>query len=306
MKKHLLIIATIVVLLLGLMTVIACNGLPPQVIKPGNSPSDGINPGNNQGDALNYETLLAYAQELGFEGSLEDLINACKGDNAYEIARKNFNYKGTVEEWLQSLVGAAGKDGISPTIGDNGNWWIGDIDTGVKAEGTGYQYLKLDDGDYYIAVGSFSRLSVLDIPSSYNKHDVVGIEEEGFLSSKALKEVSIPSSIEWIGKDAFPSTLTKVNYDGSCKDWADIVIEKPNAALLYAEIVFKTPHNYVDGVCTICGESYINLEHEILIIEKQSDDYVVTGVKNTTFTEVTIPSFVTKSPKAYSIIATIW
>ena len=28
-----------------------------------------------------------------------------------------------------------GKDGITPHIGANGNWWIGETDTGVKAEG---------------------------------------------------------------------------------------------------------------------------------------------------------------------------
>ena len=31
--------------------------------------------------------------------------------------------------------GADGKDGLTPYIGENGNWWIGDEDTGVKAEG---------------------------------------------------------------------------------------------------------------------------------------------------------------------------
>ena len=29
-----------------------------------------------------------------------------------------------------------GKDGLTPTIGENGNWFIGTVDTGVKAEGT--------------------------------------------------------------------------------------------------------------------------------------------------------------------------
>ena len=28
-----------------------------------------------------------------------------------------------------------GKDGITPHIGDNGNWWIGDKDTGIAATG---------------------------------------------------------------------------------------------------------------------------------------------------------------------------
>ena len=32
--------------------------------------------------------------------------------------------------------GAAGKDGTTPHIGDNGNWYIGETDTGVKAAGT--------------------------------------------------------------------------------------------------------------------------------------------------------------------------
>ena len=33
--------------------------------------------------------------------------------------------------------GEKGKDGLTPYIGDNGNWWIGEEDTGVKASGDG-------------------------------------------------------------------------------------------------------------------------------------------------------------------------
>lgn len=35
----------------------------------------------------------------------------------------------------QGEVGAPGADGITPHIGDNGNWWLGDTDTGVPASG---------------------------------------------------------------------------------------------------------------------------------------------------------------------------
>ena len=31
--------------------------------------------------------------------------------------------------------GASGKDGNTPFIGENGNWWIGDTETGIKAPG---------------------------------------------------------------------------------------------------------------------------------------------------------------------------
>lgn len=36
------------------------------------------------------------------------------------------------------------KDGETPFIGENGNWWIGDIDTGVKAGGSGGGSVEVD------------------------------------------------------------------------------------------------------------------------------------------------------------------
>ena len=56
-----------------------------------------------------------------------------------------------------TFVVTNGKDGKTPYIGDNGNWWIGETDTGVKAKGdkgdkgdqgeTGQQGPKGDKGD---------------------------------------------------------------------------------------------------------------------------------------------------------------
>ena len=40
------------------------------------------------------------------------------------------------------INGKNGTDGITPTIGENGNWWIGDTDTGVSVQGD-----KGDKGD---------------------------------------------------------------------------------------------------------------------------------------------------------------
>lgn len=44
----------------------------------------------------------------------------------------------------QFLKGDQGDPGISPTVGDNGNWWIGDIDTGVPSCPT----LNIEFGSY--------------------------------------------------------------------------------------------------------------------------------------------------------------
>lgn len=48
------------------------------------------------------------------------------GKSAYEIAVEN-GFQGTEQEWLDSLKGQ------TPYIGENGNWIIGNIDTGIPA-----------------------------------------------------------------------------------------------------------------------------------------------------------------------------
>ena len=49
-----------------------------------------------------------------------------QGKSAYEIALDN-GFEGSEAEWLESLKG------VSPHIGENGNWFIGDVDTGASA-----------------------------------------------------------------------------------------------------------------------------------------------------------------------------
>lgn len=57
------------------------------------------------------------------------------GKSAYDIAVSQ-GFEGSEEEWIESLRGVAGDngaDGSTPYIGENGNWWIGDTDTGVSS-----------------------------------------------------------------------------------------------------------------------------------------------------------------------------
>lgn len=84
-------------------------------------------------DSISMNTVYAYATELGFTGALDDLIEAFKGASAYEVAVEN-GYKGTSAEWLASLVGAKGDDGAAPEI-IGGYWYVGGVNTGVKATG---------------------------------------------------------------------------------------------------------------------------------------------------------------------------
>lgn len=41
----------------------------------------------------------------------------------------------TYEEWLASIKGEKGEDGVTPHVGDDGYWWIGSKRTDVKAQG---------------------------------------------------------------------------------------------------------------------------------------------------------------------------
>lgn len=52
------------------------------------------------------------------------------GKSAYEIAVQN-GYSGSEQQWIESLVG---KPGDTPYIGSDGNWYVGAIDTGVRAK----------------------------------------------------------------------------------------------------------------------------------------------------------------------------
>jgi hypothetical protein len=53
-------------------------------------------------------------------------LKGVDGKSAYEIAVEN-GFLGNEEEWLNSL------HGITPHIGENNNWFIGELDTGVLA-----------------------------------------------------------------------------------------------------------------------------------------------------------------------------
>ena len=66
-----------------------------------------------------------------------------RGKSAYEIAKEN-GFDGTEAEWLASLKGAPGapgtngkdgEDGETPYVGENGNWYIGEDDTGKPSRG---------------------------------------------------------------------------------------------------------------------------------------------------------------------------
>ena len=93
-----------------------------------------------------YEVHLYYeklneASVTGIDKFYLDFCNAfilvdltCKEDTGFESESPSINLKGVIER------NRDGKDGLTPSIGENGNWWIGDVDTGKPSRGKAFEY----------------------------------------------------------------------------------------------------------------------------------------------------------------------
>ena len=85
-------------------------------------------------DVVTYALLKKYVQSsLAGAGALKGE----EGKSAYQLAQKN-GFSGTEQEWLNSLKGEAGQ---TPSIGVNGNWFLGNTDTGISAGTKDYNQL---------------------------------------------------------------------------------------------------------------------------------------------------------------------
>lgn len=73
------------------------------------------------------------------DGSVSDEQIAAAVNDALELAKESGEFKGDPgpagPQGEPGPAGATGTDGLTPYIGENGNWWIGEEDTGVSAGG---------------------------------------------------------------------------------------------------------------------------------------------------------------------------
>ena len=141
------------------------------------------------------------------------------------------NNGGTLEysDWLLSIKGKKGdpgepgqkgengvdgKDGVdgqTPYIGNNGNWWIGDTDTGVSAYLSSqtdsdnleeFQFYLLNDGTYGIGAGGAKYLDEIVIPDTYKGRPVTKIVDEGFYGAN-IKSIKLGNNIKYLGNYSF-------------------------------------------------------------------------------------------------------
>ena len=99
------------------------------------------------GDTSTNPSLPVWAQIQGMIGNLDDLNTAAKSSLVAAVNEALTKGGGEVdpaavqkivEDYLKANppgAGADGKDGITPTIGENGNWYLGSSDTGKPSRG---------------------------------------------------------------------------------------------------------------------------------------------------------------------------
>ena len=103
--------------------------------------------------------------------------------------------------------GEDGIDGLTPSIGDNGNWWIGDTDTGVQA-GAGEEFIFNDRGNGTTLLAYVGHDPDVVIPEK-TRH----IGEGAFQNNKSLTTVKIPDGVLGIDYSAFSGCVSLESVD---------------------------------------------------------------------------------------------
>lgn len=97
--------------------------------------------GTNDSQIIDYITISQIQEYTYSKDEIDALIenisnNGIPGKSAYELYCDTVQEPLTLEEWLNSLHGINGIDGITPHIDSaTGNWFIGDTNTGINARG---------------------------------------------------------------------------------------------------------------------------------------------------------------------------
>ena len=99
-----------------------------------------VNPSTNEWE-VSYDSGMTW-KSLGVKATGEDGKDGRDGrtpsvgpNGNWWIGSMDTGVKAVGTDGRDGVDGKNGADGLTPAIGENGNWWIGDTDTGVKAGG---------------------------------------------------------------------------------------------------------------------------------------------------------------------------
>ena len=122
-------------------------------------------------------------------------------------------------------TGATGAPGLTPYIGTNGNWWIGEQDTGVfvgaysESCSDGLSFVFETRGGKAGAIVTGYRGSDTDvvIPSCFSSVPVIGVEASAFAGNRSITSVRLSANTVYIAEGAFEGceNLTDLDFNGA-------------------------------------------------------------------------------------------
>ena len=172
--------------------------------------------------------------------------------------------------------GQPGKDGVTPHIGDNGNWWLGDTDTGVSAGGSGGS-ATLPDRAYFNYDKSEEPVTNTFLPLTNTSLRGIELDASGNPILKAGKTYKITLSLykcNIANKSTNRFVLSKTKSDGT----------KNNVSFIYppsAASAGGQGQNLSSSVCVEVATQDFSLQ--IWAIHATVENFVTTGCTSLAF-----------------------
>ncbi len=188
--------------------------------------------------------------------------------------------------------GADGQDGLTPYIGENGNWWIGETDTGIKAAGTngkdgvdgkdgqdgvdgkdGLTPHIGENGNWWIGETD-TNVKAEAHTHQFGEWDIVfeaSCDSVGYEMRSCecgFSEYRMVEKKEHIWAETF--TLT----DATCQKEGLALESCTSCGMTRTKVLPKTAHEFVEGKCLHCNAEEPKFAYEL---SEEGDGYIVTG-----------------------------
>jgi len=198
------------------------------------------------------EVLFELVKVGGYSGTKQELTKTISGNtNTYDFVVNN-GFSGDGTQWILLLVGASRETNVVnyvPTIGDNKNWFVGEIDSGISAASS----------KHLVGIGD---------PNSINGH--IG---DTYLNTEKL-EVFIKGSSGW----AKISETTSLNKNGVNEkaqpliEWKQLISLLLGAAISLASTAFISWEARRSGIASIVEKLIVELEGNLELVKSSIDD----------------------------------
>lgn len=184
--------------------------------------------------------------------------------------------------------GSDGENGLTPFIGENGNWWIGEKDTNIKASG--------EDGETpTISISEDGFWIINDIKTDYEigisinalknyLADYFVLEDSFIVEKETLKNPSFSYTTStfsgWTGSIGNPEKVNTINFKVRARDEGISTIkvylqdENKNGELIASDLltVDITPFEEKEIFWTL-DEEYLNLQNKYLYFGYACDEF---------------------------------